>query len=194
MKWFTKLRHYNVPDPGQPTASTSLSEQRPHTSYHSCGHGSSAPGHTAPKAFMWVTSCPNEPKSPMRSCWRHLYQVALPTLRTLGQCMFGFAMLFIIAGIALCIWGYVGTAIKPFQIFGPLCIAIGCLIYVSGCILCCREYPAFERTLQRKAREEKTRRSIDFLGTPEVIEWIQTEPEVFEEFREISTRILYHHG
>ena len=81
-----------------------------------------------PIHVMWVTAPSTQPQSPCTAAaakfWRHFYRLAQPTLQTLGQCMFGLAMLFIIAGIALCIWGYVGTAIRPFQIFGPVCIGM----------------------------------------------------------------------
>ncbi|ELU01264.1 hypothetical protein CAPTEDRAFT_224312 [Capitella teleta] len=179
MRLFTKLRHYG-PDPQVPTASTSLSPQGP--TYDSCS-----------SAHMWVSSV--RPKNnESSSCCSGCARMLRPTLQALSQCMFGLAMLFLISGIALCIWGYVGTAIRPFQISGPVCIGAGCLIYVSGCVLCCRETPAFERTLERKAREDRTRRAIEVLAGSDVIDWIQSEPELYEDFRELSTRILHHPG
>lgn len=79
-----------------------------------------------PVHVMLVTAKPNQPESPGtaadRSFCRQCYKVAIPVLGLMGQCMFGLAMLFIVAGIALCIWGYVGTSITPFQIAGPICI------------------------------------------------------------------------
>lgn len=153
----------------------------------------------SPVYVMWVTA-PNasQPQTPCaaaaQSCCRACYRIAQPTLRTLGQCMFGIAMLFIIAGIALCIWGYVGTPIRPFQIFGPVCVGIGLLIYVVGCVLCCRQFPAFERTLQKKAQQENARKAVELLGKAEVIDWIHGEPEVYEQFRLVAAKVLNNHG
>ena len=152
-----------------------------------------------PMYVMWVTApSSTQPQTlctaAARSFWRYFYCVAQPALRSLGQCMFGLAILFIIAGIALCIWGYVGTPIRPFQIFGPVCIGIGLLIYIIGCLLCCREYPAFEKTLQKKVQQEKARRAVELLGKPEVIEWIQGEPELYDDFRIVATKMLNNHG
>ena len=103
-------------------------------------------------------------------------------------------MLFIIAGIALCIWGYLGTAIRPFQIFGPVCIGVGIAIYVLGCILCCREYPEYERSLRETERQEKVRRALKTMSEKEAIEWIQQEPEVYDDFRQLAMQILNNHG
>ena len=125
------------------------------------------------------------------SCWRTVWP---PTLRTIGQCLFGLAMMCIIAGIALCIWGYLGEAIRPFQIFGPVCIGGGLVIYVIGCILCCREYPSYEKNLIEAERQEKARKALNTLAQKEVIEWLQGEPDLYEEFRQISAQILNTHG
>ena len=125
-------------------------------------------------------------------CCRLLWRAAGPALRVLGQCMYGLAMLTIIAGIALCIWGYVGTPIRQFQIVGPLCIAVGVLVYVMGCVLCCREFPAFDRTLKRREKEEKIRQAVDLLGQAEIIEWIRSDPQLYNELRTKTSRVLKH--
>lgn len=143
---------------------------------------------------MWISSEPLKPETQCASAWRCFYRFAQPTLRTMGQCMFGLAMLIIIAGIALCIWGYVGAAIVQFQVLGPVCIGIGVLIYVVGCIMCCREYPAFEKALRVKAKQEKTRRAIELLADREVVEWIQEEPELYQQFKFVSDTIIQQHG
>ncbi len=103
-------------------------------------------------------------------------------------------MLFLIAGIALCIWGYLGTAIRQFQIFGPVCIGIGAVVYIIGCILCCRDYPDYEHNLKETERKEKARQAMKTLKQKEVIEWMQGEPEVYEEFKQLAIQILNTNG
>ena len=117
-----------------------------------------------------------------------------PTLRTVGQCLFGLAMLFLIAGIALCIWGYLGTAITPFQLFGPICIGLGIVIYVIGCILCCKEYPDYDTKLKESQRKEAVTEALKTLKQVSLIQWMQGEPEIYEEFKELATRILNTNG
>ncbi len=102
--------------------------------------------------------------------------------------------MFLIAGIALCIWGYLGTAIPPFQIFGPVCIGIGIAVYIVGCILCCRDSPAYEQNLKEAERQEKARRAIKTLKQKEVIEWLQGEPEVYEDFKQLAIQVLNANG
>jgi hypothetical protein len=80
------------------------------------------------------------------------------------------------------------------QIFGPVCVGVGLLIYVAGCVLCCREFPAFERTLARKAQQEHARQAVQLLAKPDVIDWIQGEPEVYDQFRLVAAKILNNHG
>ena len=103
-------------------------------------------------------------------------------------------MLLIITGIALCIWGYLGTAIRPFQIYGPVCIGAGLAVYVLGCILCCREYPNYERRLAEQRKHEVVRRALDTLKDRDMISWLQGEPELHEEFRQIAKEIINDHG
>ena len=147
-------------------------------------------------SLMWEDSHP-----PVSQCtsafllfWRSIYRLWKPTLRTVGQCLFGLAMLFLIAGIALCIWGYLGTAIRPFQIFGPVCIGIGVIVYIIGCLLCCRDYPDYEHNLKESERKEKTRQAIKTLKQKDVIEWMQGEPEIYEEFKQLAVQVLNTHG
>ena len=88
--------------------------------------GPGQPDSCKPAHVMWVTANTTQPTSPCtgaaKACCRHCYKFAIPALGLLGQCMFGIAMLFIISGVALCIWGYAGTSILSFQIAGPICI------------------------------------------------------------------------
>ena len=62
----------------------------------------------------------------------------------ISQLLFVVAMIFLLAGVAMCIWGYLGIAIRPFQIFGPACIGAGFSVYLFGCLLCCRHRSAYE--------------------------------------------------
>ena len=150
----------------------------------------------ATDSLMWEASHP--PVSQCTSAFllfcRSIYRLWKPTLRTVGQCLFGLAMLFLIAGIALCIWGYLGTAIRPFQIFGPVCIGIGVVIYIIGCILCCRDYPDYEHNLKENEKKEKARQAIKILKQKDVIEWIQGEPEIYDEFKQLASQVLNTHG
>ena len=190
MKVFTKLRQYGAPSASHHADIPDSIYDIQDRSLETCRPLGLPDISTHNQTLMWVTTSPTQPQSLCASCWRHFYRLAQPTVRTLGQCMFGIAMLFIMTGIALCIWGFVGDSIKPFQIYGPVCIGAGFFIYIIGCVLCCREYPAFERILHKKARQEKTRRAVDLLGDKDVVEWIQNEPEVYD-FREVATRILH---
>lgn len=149
-----------------------------------------------PDPLMWEHKHPpvSQCTSAVLLFCRSLYRLWKPTLRTVGQCLFGLAMLFLIAGIALCIWGYLGTAIRQFQIFGPVCIGIGVVVYIIGCILCCRDYPDYELNLKETERQEKARQAMKTLKQKEVIEWIQGEPEVYDEFKELAIQILNTHG
>ena len=104
--------------------------------------------------------------------------------------MFGVAMLLIMAGIALCIWGYVGEDIRPFQIFGPVSIGVGFVIYFIGCLLCCREYTAFEKSVQQRAKREKARKALQLLSDNEVVQWIQSEAEMYEDLKQVASQIL----
>ena len=103
-------------------------------------------------------------------------------------------MLFLIAGIALCIWGYLGTAIRPFQIFGPVCIGIGVVVYIIGCLLCCKEYPDYNAKLKETRSKAHVTEAIKTLKQTEMIQWIQTEPEVYEEFKELAIQVLNTNG
>ena len=100
-------------------------------------------------SLMWEASHPQiSPCTTFLLSCKAFCRFCKPSLRTVGQCLFGLAMLFLIAGIALCIWGYLGTAIRPFQIFGPVCIGIGVVVYIIGCLLCCKEYPDYNAKLK----------------------------------------------
>ena len=103
-------------------------------------------------------------------------------------------MLFLIAGIALCIWGYLGTAIRLFQILGPVCIGIGIVVYIIGCILCCKEYPDYDVKLRETHRKAHIKEAIKTLKQTGVIQWIQGEPEVYEEFKELAMQVLNTNG
>ena len=139
---------------------------------------------------MCVYRCPGDGQTLCTSCYRRLYSVAQSLLPIFGQCMFGVAMLLIMAGIALCIWGYVGEDIRPFQIFGPVSIGVGFLIYFVGCLICCREYSAFERNAKERAKREKARRGLDILADEDIVQWIQNEPEMYDDFKQVAAQIL----
>ena len=119
-----------------------------------------------------------------------VYRILVPTLKVFGQCMLGLAIILILIGVALCIWGYVGEPIRPFQIFGPLCIAIGLLIYISGCIMCCRKHPTCSRTLGDKVKKERIQEAITLLMDGGIISYIQKEPDLLEDFKEVTSRVL----
>ena len=99
-------------------------------------------------------------------------------------------MLFLIAGIALCIWGYLGTAIRSFQICGPASIALGVLLYIVGCALCCKEYPEYDVRQQQAQRKETVVQAIKTLRQPAVVQWIQGEPDVYEDFKNLAVQVL----
>ena len=102
-------------------------------------------------------------------------------------------MLFLIAGIALCIWGYLGTAIRSFQIFGPVSIGLGIVIYIIGCILCCKEYPDDIKLKETQEREAVTE-ALNTLKQPGVLQWMQSDPEICEEFKDLATKVLNING
>ena len=130
----------------------------------------------------------------MDSCCQPICRIFRPVYRIFSQCIFGFAMLFIIIGVALCIWGYIGEKIRAFQILGPSLIGSGLLVYVIGCVLCCKDYPVFAKKLQEKHRREKTDKILQFLSRPEVINYLRSEPKAYSEFKILSNKILNNHG
>ena len=139
---------------------------------------------------IWVTT-PSKPKNPLQSCFARIHIVLIqPFFYACGQFAFGFAMISIIAGIAMCIWGFVGSSIRPFQISGPLCISVGILIYIIGCFVTCGEFSHFQKALTQKALQDRTTHALNHLAKEEVIKWIQTEHETLEEFRQLSLVIL----
>ncbi len=141
---------------------------------------------------MWVSS-PATPEGRWDSVRVCLARARgyLPGVKTVGQCLFGLAMLLLMAGIALCIWGFVGTAIPPFQIAGPLCLGIGLLIYAMGCVLCCRERPVFSGRLEKEALRHQTRQALRVLERDDVIRLIQDDPSMYSDFRQLSHGIFH---
>ena len=171
-----------------PSASTALNREDKHEvpNYSACPQDQ--PTHAG--VSIWVTR-PIRPASPFQTCCGRVYRIFLePFFYAAGQCAFGIAMLSIITGVALCIWGYMGSSNDPFKIAGPLCIGIGVLIYVVGCFVCCGECSRYEKALAQRALENKTTSVLDHLAKDEVIRWMQSDQRVYEEFRQLSSSIL----
>ena len=114
---------------------------------------------------------------------------SLPKFRFCGQCIFGLAIVFILAGIAFCIWGYLGVAIRPFQVSGPVCIGLGLLIYVVDCVLCWRGRQP-DGGGGQNADEDSLRTTIALLAKPGTAERIRSEPQLHEYFQRVSETIL----
>ena len=171
-----------------PSAATALNadEHRQVPNYRTCLRDTN----TNACASLWDTE-QSEPQTSLKSRCTKLYAGFLkPFFYATGQCTFGMAMISIIAGITMCIWGFAGSSIRIFQIAGPLCITAGVLIYVIGCFVCCGECSHLERALAQKALKNKTTNVLGYLAKEEVIRWIQTEQKIFEEFRQVSVAIL----
>ena len=139
---------------------------------------------------FWVPTS-SELHNPLQTCCARIYIVLLkPFFYASGQFAFGFAMISIITGIAMCILGFVGSSIRPFQIAGPLCISVGILVYIIGCLVSCGEFSYFQNALTQKALHDRTTHALNHLAKEDVIKWIQTEHETLEEFRQLSLVIL----
>ena len=67
-------------------------------------------------------------------------------------------------------------------------------MYIIGCILCCGDYPDYEHNLKESERKEKARQAIKTLKQKDVIEWMQGEPEIYEEFKQLAVQVLNTHG
>ena len=186
MKVFTKLRRYEIPG----NSNDHQAEIATQSKFIDPGGSLGIPPSKRDKPIMWVTTSQTD-TTLWTKCLRHIHRHAEPTLRTCGQCMFCFAMLLVLSGIALCIWGFVGEPIYIFQIVGPTCIGCGFLIYFLGCMLCYRKHPQFERSIRIRSQNEKTRQIIDFLKNKDAVEIIQNGPNVLEDFREIASKIIY---
>ena len=171
-----------------PSAATALNAEGHHRApnYRTCFRDTT----TNVGASWWLTAR-IEPQSSLKSRCTRLYTGFLaPFFYSTGQCGFGLAMISIIAGVTLCIWGFAGSSTRAFQIAGPLCITAGVLIYIIGCFVCCGECSNLENALAQKALENKTTNALGYLAKEEVIRWIQTEQNIFEEFRQVSVAIL----